>query len=68
MTAHCRFATLRRVRAEAVGLRTALVDHVLLVRRLHGANLTYRTEEMRRAMERVLLKSARDRLRASRLS
>jgi glycosyltransferase involved in cell wall biosynthesis len=55
-------------RAEGLGLRTALVDHVLLVRRLHGANLTYRTDEMRRAMERVLLKSARDRLRASRLS
>ena len=51
-------------RAGAVGVRTALVDRVLLVRRLHGANLTYGTEEMRTAMERVLLKSARDRIRA----
>jgi glycosyltransferase involved in cell wall biosynthesis len=53
-------------RAAAAGVRTALVDRVLLVRRLHGANLTYRTDEMRRAMERVLLKSARDRLRGRR--
>jgi glycosyltransferase involved in cell wall biosynthesis len=50
-------------RAATAGVRTALVDRVLLVRRLHGANLTYRTDEMRRAMERVLLKSARDRIR-----
>jgi glycosyltransferase involved in cell wall biosynthesis len=50
-------------RAAAVGVRTALVDHLLLERRIHGTNLTYRTEEMRRAMERVLLKSARDRIR-----
>lgn len=50
-------------RAAALGIRTALVDRVLLVRRLHGRNLTYRTDDMRRAMERVLLKSARDRIR-----
>jgi glycosyltransferase involved in cell wall biosynthesis len=50
-------------RAAAAGIRTALVDRVLLVRRLHGGNLTYRTDEMRRAMERVLLKAARDRIR-----
>ena len=50
-------------RAAAAGVRTALVDRVLLERRIHGTNLTYRTEEMRRAMERALLMSARDRIR-----
>jgi glycosyltransferase involved in cell wall biosynthesis len=50
-------------RAATAGVRTALVDRVLLVRRLHGGNLTYRIDEMRQAMERVLLKSARARIR-----
>jgi glycosyltransferase involved in cell wall biosynthesis len=50
-------------RAAAAGVRSALVDRVLLERRIHGANLTYRTQEMRRAMERALLMSARDRIR-----
>jgi glycosyltransferase involved in cell wall biosynthesis len=49
-------------RAETANVRTALVDRVLLVRRIHGANLTYHTEGMRRGMERALLKSARDRI------
>jgi glycosyltransferase involved in cell wall biosynthesis len=54
-----------RYRADTGGVRTALVDRVLLVRRIHGGNLTYATAEMRHAMRRALLKSARDRIRRS---
>jgi glycosyltransferase involved in cell wall biosynthesis len=49
-------------RAESAGVRTARVDRPFLVRRIHGDNLTYRTTEMRQAMERGLLKTARMRL------
>jgi glycosyltransferase involved in cell wall biosynthesis len=49
-------------RAAAVGVRTAWIDRALLVRRIHGANLSYRTTEMRQAMGRGLLKAARIRL------
>jgi hypothetical protein len=49
-------------RAESVGVRTVRVDRPFLVRRIHGDNLTYRTTEMRQAMERGLLKTARMRL------
>jgi glycosyltransferase involved in cell wall biosynthesis len=49
-------------RAESAGVRTARVDRPFLVRRIHGANLTYRTGEMRQAMGRGLLKTARTRL------
>jgi glycosyltransferase involved in cell wall biosynthesis len=49
-------------RAETAGVRTARVGRPLLIRRIHGANLTYRTGDMRRAMGRGLLKAARMRL------
>jgi glycosyltransferase involved in cell wall biosynthesis len=50
------------LRAEALGVRTAHVDRVLVVRRIHGGNLTYETGPLRHAMRRALLKSARVRL------
>jgi glycosyltransferase involved in cell wall biosynthesis len=37
-------------RASAAGVRIALVDRVLVHRRLHGRNLTYRSEDLRRAL------------------
>ena len=49
-------------RADCAGVQTARVDRPFLVRRIHGANLTYRTAEMRQAMGRGLLKTARTRL------
>jgi len=49
-------------RAEAARVRTARIDRPFLVRRIHGANLTYRTQDMRHAMGRGLLKTARTRL------
>jgi len=50
-------------RANAAQVSTALVDRVLLVRRIHGANLTYATAEMRQSMRRALLVLARARVR-----
>ena len=50
------------LRADTFGVRTARVDRVLVIRRIHGGNLTYQDRALRQAMRRALLKSARDRL------
>lgn len=49
-------------RAHEARVSAALVDRVLLVRRIHGANLTYATAEIRRAMRRAMLSVARARV------
>jgi glycosyltransferase involved in cell wall biosynthesis len=46
-------------RARAAAVSTALVDRVLVTRRIHGANLTYRTEALQEARARILLGAAR---------
>jgi GT2 family glycosyltransferase len=50
------------LRARVAGLVVARVDRVLIRRRIHGANLIYRTEEMRAAIHRTVLRLARQRL------
>ncbi len=50
------------LRARAAGVRIARIDRVLLRRRIHGANLSYRTEEMRAAAHRSVLRLARQRI------
>jgi glycosyltransferase involved in cell wall biosynthesis len=54
-------------RAVAAGVVVAKVDRVLIRRRIHGANLTYRTKEMRAATHRIVLRLARDRISEHRL-
>lgn len=54
------------LRAGAAGVVVARVERVLIRRRLHGANLTYRTEELRTAVHRSVLRLARDRIAARR--
>jgi GT2 family glycosyltransferase len=49
-------------RAVAAGMVIAKLDRVLIRRRIHGANLTYRAEEMRSAIERTVLRFVRDRI------
>ena len=49
-------------RAVAAGMVIAKLDRVLIHRRIHGANLTYRAEEMRSAIERTVLGFVRDRI------
>lgn len=48
------------VRARAAGVRVDTLDEVLIRRRMHGGNVVYRTEEIRRAM----LQTIRTRLAA----
>jgi glycosyltransferase involved in cell wall biosynthesis len=50
------------LRAAARGAVIASVDRVLTRRRLHGANLTYRAEDMRKAIQRMVLHLVRDRI------
>jgi glycosyltransferase involved in cell wall biosynthesis len=50
------------LRARAAGVVIARIDRALIRRRLHGANLSYRTEEMRAAVHRILLRLARARI------
>jgi glycosyltransferase involved in cell wall biosynthesis len=50
------------LRARAAGVVVKRLDRVLIRRRLHGANLTYRTEEVQAAVHRVVLRLARERL------
>jgi glycosyltransferase involved in cell wall biosynthesis len=50
------------LRARAAGLVIRRVNRVLIRRRIHGANLSYRTEEMRAAIHRVVLRLARERI------
>jgi glycosyltransferase involved in cell wall biosynthesis len=50
------------LRARAAGVRIARIDRVLLRRRIHGANLSYRTAEMRAAAHRSVLRLARQRI------
>lgn len=50
------------LRARAAGIRIARIDRVLLRRRIHGANLSYRTQEMRAAAYRSVLRLARQRI------
>ena len=54
------------LRARAAGVVIARVDRVLIHRRIHGANLTYRTAELRAAIHRIVLRLARDRISARR--
>ena len=50
------------LRVAARGVVIAWVDRILTRRRFHGANLTYRTEDMRKAIERTVLQLVRDRV------
>lgn len=50
------------LRARAAGVVVGAVDRVLIRRRIHGANLTYRTEEMQAAIHRTVLRLTRDRI------
>ena len=52
------------IRVRAAGDVIVRVDRVLTRRRIHGANLIYRTEEMRAAVHRCVLRLARERIAA----
>ncbi len=47
------------LRATSAGVRIDLVDHLMLRRRIHGANLTYQVEDLDRALFRLLRERAR---------
>jgi glycosyltransferase involved in cell wall biosynthesis len=47
------------LRARSSGARIDLVDHLMLIRRIHGANLTYQVEDLDRALFRLLRERAR---------
>jgi glycosyltransferase involved in cell wall biosynthesis len=49
-------------RATAAGVGITKVDRIVIRRRIHGANLTYRAEEMRGAIRRIVLRSVRERI------
>ncbi len=47
------------LRAKTAGARIDLVDHLMVRRRIHGANLTYQVEDLDRALFRLLRERAR---------
>ncbi len=47
------------LRARAAGVRFDLVDQLMVLRRIHGANLTYQVEDLDEAMFRLLRERAR---------
>ena len=47
------------LRAKSAGARIDLVDHLMLRRRIHGANLTYQVEDLDRALFRLLRERTR---------